>query len=266
MAKPAKKKKSLGRSSFSGFISLGMLTIPVKGYRAVTSKESEKVALNMICPDCHDKLKQEYKCPTHGTVDRSKSLKGFEGSPEKWTLIEEEFLDSICPDVDKSINITKFFSLELLDGMILGVPYFVVPEPEGKTAYELLLAALEETEMFGFGKYVMTRKEQVVALVPQEGGIVLWTLNRIGLIKDSTPFFEDITTEVESQMMGVMKKIIASKTYKEFSAEDFTDEYEELLLEGIQARVAGKALKAPKASAKKSDPNDLLAALMGSVD
>jgi DNA end-binding protein Ku len=280
MAKPVKKKKSLGRSSFSAFVSLGLLSIPVKGYRAVSDKSTEKIGLNMICPDdvtvdknrkdvvvgkCHKKLSQTYNCPVHGPIERERIVKGYEGSPGIWTLIEPEFLEKITPESSKNIIITKFYDQEHLDAMLIDVPYFLVPEPEGAQAYNLMCAALDTTGTFAFGKAIITGKERVVVLVCQEGGIVLWTLNHPSLIKDSAPFFEDVDTEVEKPMLDVMKKLIAAKMSDEFDEEDFVDHYEEALLKGIQARVAGKEFT-PKVviEPKKGDPNDLMASLMGS--
>jgi DNA end-binding protein Ku len=265
--KPAKKKPSLGRKSWSGFLTLGLVSIPVSVYAARISRQSEKLSLNMICPDHKIKLKQQYYCSEcDKSIERDLIAKGYDFEPGgPLLLVESDFLEKISPESNKIITINKFVIQDDIEIFMLDTPYFMVPEDAGLAAYSLLRDALSDTDTAAIGRIVMSGREQIVSIVPQEGGIVMYTLNPISRIKDSKPFFEGLEGTPQPEMKKMMKKLISSKLTAGFEESDFEDKYETLLLEGIQARIDGKEITAPTVATKKVDPNDLMAALMASM-
>lgn len=264
MAK-VKTGRNLGRSSMSIFIKLGLVSMHVKLYRACSDKQSGKISLNYICGSCTSKLSQVYVCPTHKTQERSAMRKGYEHEAGKYTLIEQDFLDSIQIQSNKVLDLIKFVDGNDLSMLYFDVPYYIVPEAAGIEAYCLLRDAMINTERAAIGRMVMGSREVTVALAPFDRGIILWTMNHPEQIKEPTPYFADLPDDSNPKILEIMTKLVDERTVEDLETEDFEDHYEMALLEGIKAKIEGKEPEQALFEDEKSDAGDLMTALMGSL-
>ena len=75
-------------SVWSGYITFGLISIPVKLFSAA---RSEGVGFNMLHRECGSRLKQQYICPVHERViTRDEIVKGYEYEKDRYVTVEPE--------------------------------------------------------------------------------------------------------------------------------------------------------------------------------
>src|SRR5688572_10065034 len=98
---------------WNGRITFGLVSVPVKIFRAV---ESHDLHFNLLHESCRNRIKLQYYCPHHEqTVERSELVRGFEYEKGKYVIIEEEELDQIEPDSSTNLDIEQFIDLNEVD-------------------------------------------------------------------------------------------------------------------------------------------------------
>jgi hypothetical protein len=63
------------RTRWTGHLGISLITIPIRLYRAVP--DAKRVQLQTLHAGCHERLHQEYVCPTRGKVERDEITKGY---------------------------------------------------------------------------------------------------------------------------------------------------------------------------------------------
>src|SRR6266496_2878887 len=160
-------ERASARPIWSGSISFGLVTIPVRLHTAVREKRLHFRTL-------HDQdmvpLKQKMVDPTTGKeVHREHMVKGYEIEKDRFIIVSDEDLEAAAPKSTKAIEIQDFVELEEIDPLFFDRPYYVSPKPEGAKPYKLLVEAMEKTGKVGIAKVVMWGKEYLAALRPLEG-------------------------------------------------------------------------------------------------
>src|SRR3954454_20786550 len=103
-------EKGSSRPIWSGSISFGLVTIPVRLFTAVREKRLHFRSL-------HDQdqvpLKQKMICPADGKeVHAEHIVKGFEIEKDRFVVIRDEELEAAAPKATKAIEIQDFVDLE----------------------------------------------------------------------------------------------------------------------------------------------------------
>src|SRR5256714_6921653 len=168
-------EKGSSRPIWSGSISFGLVTIPVRLFTAVREKRLHFRTL-------HDQdkvpLKQKMYCPADGKeVHPEHMIKGYEIEKDRFVIINQEELEAAAPKRSKAIEIQDFVELDEIDPLFFDRPYYVAPKPEGAKPYKLLLEAMTRTGKVGIAKVVMWNKEYLAALRPLEGALVMETMH-----------------------------------------------------------------------------------------
>src|SRR3982750_2272765 len=106
-------QKASSRPIWSGSISFGLVTIPVKLYTAVREK---RLAFRSLHDQDKVPLKQKLVCPKDGMeVHREHILKGFVIEKDRFVVVRQEELEAAAPKSSKAIEIQDFVSLEEID-------------------------------------------------------------------------------------------------------------------------------------------------------
>src|ERR1700730_16569654 len=100
----------MATSVWKGFLSFGLLSIPIRLFSAA---RSERISLNQIHSVCNSRIRMPLFCPTcERQVERSEIVKGYEYAKDQYVLFKEDELDSIEPDSSRSMEILEFVKLE----------------------------------------------------------------------------------------------------------------------------------------------------------
>src|SRR5580765_1229386 len=157
------------RSIWTGAISFGLVTVPVKLYSAVNRKT---VRFHQLSGKSGVRIAQKRVDPHSGEeVAYEDIVKGYELSPDRYVVVEPHELEALDPAKTRTIEILDFVSLDEIDPIFYDHPYYLAPGPGGAKPYKLLLEAMRETGKVGIAKVVIRSKEQLVAVRPMEGGV-----------------------------------------------------------------------------------------------
>src|SRR5882724_9178231 len=93
---------AMARSIWTGAISFGLVTVPVKMYSAVSSKT---VRFHQLNKATGSRIAQKRVDPTTGDeVDYADIVKGYELAPDRYVVIEPDELESLDPKKTKTIE------------------------------------------------------------------------------------------------------------------------------------------------------------------
>src|ERR1700722_16741225 len=163
------------RPVWSGSISFGLVTIPVKLFTAVREK---RINFRSLHDQDQVPLKQKLVCPADGKeVHPEHIVKGFEIEKDRYVIVRQEELEAVAPKASKAIEIQDFVGLSEIDPLYFDRGYYVAPTPEGARPYRLLLEALTKKQKVGIAKIVMHGKEYLAALRPVEDVLCLETMH-----------------------------------------------------------------------------------------
>ena len=226
------------RASWSGYLRLSLVTIPVRLYNAISS--TSKVSLNQLHKDCHLRLRQQMVCPEHGKVEKEEIVKGYEFEKDKYIVIEETDLEKIRLETTKTIELTQFVDVGEVDSIYFNTPYYVAPDgPVAEEGFRILREAMRQANKIAIGQVVISNKELVVALKVQDRGLVLNTLHYAEEVRGSASYFEEIKNgNVDKNHLALAEQLVTSLT-SSFDATKFADRYQNSLLEIIKGKIAG---------------------------
>src|SRR5438105_3540808 len=98
------------RPVWSGSISFGLVTIPVKLFLAVREK---RLSFRSLHDQDKVPLKQKLVCPADGKeVHREHIVKGYEIEKDQYVVVQESELEAVMPKATRAIEIEDFVSLD----------------------------------------------------------------------------------------------------------------------------------------------------------
>jgi DNA end-binding protein Ku len=254
------------RSIWTGAISFGLVTVPVKLYSAVQRKS---VRFHQLSGKSGVRIAQKRVDPTTGDeVAYEDIVKGYEIAPDQYVRIEPAELESLDPKKTKTIEITDFVALDEIDPIFYDHPYYLAPAAGGAKPYRLLYEAMQETRRVAIAKVVIRQKENLVAIRPMEGGVL--GMSTMVFADEVVPpdRLDDLPGEVEATPQEVeMAKLLIDQLAADFEPEKYSDTYREDVLALIERKAAGKEIAVQPALEEEAKPvPDLMAALKASLD
>ena len=255
------------RSIWTGAISFGLVTVPVKLYSAINRKT---VRFHQLNGKSGVRIAQKRVDPSSGEeVAYEDIVKGYEIAPDRYVLIEPGELEAIAPKKTKAIEIEQFVELSEIDPIYYDHPYYLAPGPGGAKPYKLLVEAMRETNKVGIARVVIRSKEALVALRPIGDALGMATMifadevlppERIDEIKEA----EDVkTTKRELEIAEQLVESLAA----DFEPERFHDAYREQVLEMIERKAQGEEIAVqPEPEEVAAPAPDLMGALKASLE
>jgi DNA end-binding protein Ku len=250
----------MARAIWSGTISFGLVSIPVRMFTATESKELRFHFLDRrdLTPIGYDKVRKD----SGESVPSEDIVRGFEIDKGRYVPIEDEDLDRLDIELTHSIDICDFVDLDEIDPIYFRKAYYLVPQEGAEKPYRLLVKALEETEKVGIAKVVIRNKQHLAALRPHDGVLVLETMYYADEIRQP----ESVDGKAKLQKAEVeMAKSLVENLSDSFKPDKYDDTYRKELLDLIRAKAKGRKLPEPKEE-EEGEVVDLMAALRESVE
>ena len=258
----------MARSIWTGAISFGLVTVPVKLYSAVNRKT---VRFHQLSGSTGVRIAQKRVDPSTGDeVPYEDIVKGFELAPDRYVVIQPEELEALDPKKTKTIDIEDFVELADIDPIYYDHPYYLAPGPGGAKPYRLLLEAMRETGKVAIAKVVIRQKEQLVALRPMEGDVLgMATMIFADEVVEADRIDElEAVREVEvtKRELDIAEQLVESLA-GDFQPEKYRDTYREDVLALIERKASGEDIAVQPAAEEAEEPvPDLMAALKASLD
>jgi DNA end-binding protein Ku len=257
----------MARPIWSGTISFGLVTVPVKLYSAVNRKT---VRFHQLHGTTGMRIQQKRVDPQTGEeVPYDEIVKGYEIAPDRYVIIAPEELEALDPKKTKTIDIEDFVDLGDIDPIFYDHPYYLAPGPGGAKPYRLLLEAMRETNKVAVARVVIRQKENLVAIRPMDDVLGMTTMifadevvdpNKL----DDLPDPDEVKTT--DRELDIAKQLVESLSGR-FQPDKYHDAYREDVLELIERKAAGEeiAVQPPREEDEAPVP-DLMSALKASLD
>ncbi len=250
----------MARAIWSGSISFGMVSIPVKRYGATESKD---ISFNLLHSTCSTRLKQVRWCPTDEVeVPWSETVRGYEYAKGEYVTLTDEDFERLPLASKHIIDLTAFVSATEIDPIYYERTYYLAPDERAEKPYMLLLQAMERKELTALATITIRKKEQLCAIRPKAGAIMLETLYYPDEVRQSDVNLNGTkVTDRELDMAFTLIELLR----KPFEPEEYQDTYREALAQMIEAKLDGRdVVKAPPA--RDGKVLDLADALRKSVE
>jgi DNA end-binding protein Ku len=255
------------RSIWTGAISFGLVTVPVKLYSALNRKT---VRFHQLSGKTGVRVVQKRIDPQTGDeVPYEEIVKGYEIAPDRYVVIEPGELEALEPKKTRTIEIEDFVELAQIDPIYYEHPYYLAPGPGGAKPYRLLLEAMQQTERVAIARVVMRSKEALVAVRPMGDVLELATMlfgdeilppERIEDLPDPA---EVKTTKRE---LDIAKQLVDSLA-GDFEPTKYRDTYREQVLALIERKAQGEEIAVqPPAEEVPAPAPDLMSALKASLE
>ncbi|HKD35108.1 MAG TPA: Ku protein [Gaiellaceae bacterium] len=250
----------MARPIWSGTISFGLVSVPVRMYSATASKELRFHFLDKrdLQPIGYDKVRRD----TGEHVDNEDVIRGFEVEKGRYVPLEDEDLDRLDIELTKTIDILDFVVLDEIDPIYFRKAYYLVPQEGAEKPYQLLARALEETGKVAIAKVVIRNKQHLAALRPWEKTLVLETMYYADEVRQ--PEQVDGKAGLRRPEVEMAKSLVENLSAK-FDPEKYDDTYRRELLDVLRAKAKGAPLPEPEPE-KEGEVVDLMAALRESVE
>jgi DNA end-binding protein Ku len=253
--------KRAPRAIWTGTISFGMVSIPVRLY---TATDSHDVHFHLLHKKDGVRLKNVRWCPKdEKAVPWEEVVRGFEYAKGKYVPMTEDDLEHLPIKTVHSVEISDFVKADEVDPIYFDKPYYLSPEETGIKAFALLHKALEETGRAAIAKVAIRDKENLCLVRPYESVLSLETMLYANEIR-STEYIAADGAKVSPKELQMAVSLIENLS-NTFDPERYEDDYQVALKKVINAKVEGAPL--PEAPAERgAKVVDLMEALRASVE
>jgi DNA end-binding protein Ku len=251
----------MASSAWKGYISFGLISIPIKLYAAA---RAARVELHQLHSVCKTRLRQPLFCPKcNRMVDRSEVVKGYEYEEGKYVLLDPEEVKKIAPQSARAMEILAFVKESEIDPLFFDSSYFVVPEDEGRKAYQLLLKTLESAKRVGIAKVAMHQREYTVFIRPYDHGLALHTMYFANEIRAAPGYGKTDEIKLKPQEVKLAEQLVESLS-EPFRLEKYHDEFQDRLKALIEDKRKGREVTAAP-QPHRAPVIDMMAALKKSL-
>jgi len=259
----ATEERRTSRAMWTGAISFGLVTVPVKLYPAVREKT---VRFHLL--DAKEKVRLRRKMvrsTDEKEVPSEQQVRGYEVAPDQYVVVSDDELRSIEPHGGRTIDIEQFVKLEEIDPVYYQRPYYLVPGENGAKPYGLLLEAMTRAKRVAIGRFIMRDKQYLVALRPLDGVICLETMQFADEVVTAGTLDLPRDVKLEDREMKIALQLVEAMS-GEFEPEQYRDTFREAVERMVKAKVEGKEIVTqPAVEEKPGEIIDLISRLEASL-
>jgi DNA end-binding protein Ku len=256
----------MARSVWTGTISFGLVSLPVKAFTAVRDHD---VHFHQLQKGSGARIRNRKVAETTGKEVETDDIEmGFEIKKGKYVTFDKDELQELRPASTKAIEVTDFVDLDDIDPIYYERTYWLAPDGDAaKKAYQLLLSAMEERERVAIGTVVMRNKQYLVAVRPLDGALAMSTMRFADEVVPRSDIDEvpsrrskpdAKTLKMATQLIDALSSDWKPKQYRD----TFTDE----LRDRIKAKDKGKEIVEEEPAEAPGKVVDLMEALEASVN
>jgi DNA end-binding protein Ku len=253
------------RSTWKGFLKVSLVNIPIRVFPATESAAS--LSFNQLHNVCQTRIQQKRWCPScNREVPNTEIAKGYEFQKGRYVVIDEEDFAKVTVESTRVINMVQFSDESAIDPMYVDKAYYLAPDgPVAAEAFAVMREGMRGKA--GIGKVALYGREYLVAVKPQEHGLVMYTLHHAAEMRsiDQIEELGSVPKTVKPEELKLAQQVVEMYS-GELNLDDYKDEYKEELRRVIDAKVSGEEVVATAAAEPPSNVVDLMAALRKSLD
>jgi DNA end-binding protein Ku len=256
----------MARPIWTGVISFGLVSVPVRMYSATSEHE---VSFHQFEKDTSDRIR--YKRVNERTgreVDYGDIVKGADVGGGKYVMLDPDELDAVAPGRSRRIDINAFVDLADIDPTYYQKTYYLAPDSdETKKTYALLRDAMADANKAAIGTLVMRNKEYLTAIRPDGDLLVLHTMFFADEVRDPHSELDSLpgTVKLSAKELSMAGQLIDSMSGS-WKPTDYRDTYTDRVSELIQAKKKGAEFTSAQEAPAPTNVSDLMEVLRRSVE
>ena len=255
----------MARPTWSGVLSLGLVTLPVNLY---TATEDHTIRFRQLQRGTSDRVRNRRVNERTGKeVTGEDIVKGYELEDGDYVVVEPEELDQIAPGKSQVIDVSGFVELDAVAPVFVSRSYYLGPKGrEYEKVYQLLREGLAESGKAGIATMVMRNREYLVAVRAADEVLVMHTLHWADEVRDPSREVASLPgrVEIRRQERETARQLIDAMTIP-WQPEDYRDTYEEKVRALVEAKSRGEKVTAEAGPPAATNVVDLMTALEQSV-
>jgi DNA end-binding protein Ku len=254
----------MARALWSGFISFGLVSVPVGLYRAT---EDQTVHFNQLHSGTSNRIR--YKKVDEATgeeVAATDIVNGFDLGDGEYVIVTRDELKDAAPGRSELIEISDFVDLAAIDPIYFRQSYYLAPKGKGADrAYALLRQAMQDTRKVGIATLVLRDKQHLVAIRPGEDVLVLETMYFPAEIRSASEELESLPRDIalNGRELEVAKTLVDALTV-DWQPQRYENTYRAKVEQLIESKREGRITVASPSS-PETNVVDLMSALEASV-
>src|SRR3984957_17948985 len=203
----------MARAMWTGFLSFGLVNVPVGLYTASTD---QTVHFNQLHKGTSNRVR--YKKVDEETGEELQTddiVNGYPVGDGEYVIVTREEMKEAAPGKSETIEISDFVDLETIDPIYFRQTYFLAPRGKGADrAYALLRQAMQETNKVGIATLVLRDKEHLVAVRPGDDVLILETLYFSDEVREPAEELDPLPQDVSFQgrELDIAKQLVESLT------------------------------------------------------
>lgn len=255
----------MARAIWTGVISFGLVTVPVRLY---TATSSHKPTFRQFKRGSGQRIRNRRITEDTGeVVDYDNIVKGADIGDGRHVIVTPEELEAVEPGRSRAIDIEDFVDLKDIDPVVWNTTYYLGPDGDAaEAAYELLRRAMVTTGTVAIGRFVMRDKQYLATIRPIGELLGLSTMYFADEVRgadavDRAPVDrepDDLHLEIAKQLIQFMST--------EWDHSRYRDTYQERVDALIERKVRGDEVVTERAPEPAEKVTGLLEALRRSVE
>jgi len=229
------------RSIWKGHIRFLLVAIPVRIYNAIET--SEKIQFNQLHRDDLGPIGYDKRCKKCAqVVSNDQITKGYQYEPDRFALIEPDDLAKIKIKTTRAVDIVGFVDPDEIPSTFYDAPYFAGPDgAASEKPYALLREVMKQTGKIAVGKVVLRDREDLVAVIPHDDGLLLQKLRYPHELRsmEDVPDFENVKT-LDAQQLNTNELELASTLVQQMATTLSEIDTEDNFFNALRALVDSK--------------------------
>ncbi|MFK0182101.1 Ku protein [Streptomyces xanthochromogenes] len=252
------------RPIWSGAISFGLVTIPIK---VISATENRNINFHQVHLDDMARVRTKKVCDIDGqTLDWDDIGRGYEVSKDTIVEVTDAELDSMPLPTAKAIEIVAFVPVDSIDPIRVGAGYYL--QADGQVAakpYTLLRQALERSSKVAVAKFAWHNRERLGLLRVVDRAIALHAMHWDDEIRSPETLAPKAVELTDDEVDAAIQLL---ETMARDDINDYTDHYREAVEEMLTAKAEHRRPKPVEGEAPQEDGKvvDLMAALTASME
>ena len=252
------------RPTWKGFMKISLVTIPVRVFPATDAAAT--ISFNQLHAECQTRIQQKRWCPhCEREVPISEIVKGYEFEKGRYVVLTEDDMSKVRPESTRVIDLVQFTEASSIDPVYVERPYYLAPDgPMAREAFAVMREGMKGKA--GIGKLALYGREYLVAVLPRDKGLVMYTMRHAKEVRSMEQIEEldSVPAKVKPEEIKLAKQVIENFEGA-LNLADYSDKYQEELQRIIDAKVAGEEVVATEEEAPPKVVN-LMDALRQSLD
>ena len=226
------------RPTWKGFLKISLVTIPVRVFPATDAAAT--LSFNQLHGACQTRIQQKKWCPQcEREVEKTELVKGYEFERGRYVVLQDEDIAKARPESTRVINLVRFADAASIDPIYLERPYYLAPD--GGVAAEAFAVVRDAIRgKAGIGKLALYGREYLVAVLPKERGLVMFTLRQAKEVRsmDAIDELAALPAKVKPDELKLARQVIGNFE-GQLDLSEYRDEYQEELRRIIGSPDAG---------------------------